>query len=356
VRLASSLSRFARYTKIDLLLHQLASSYSPHDLCTGVRQMADLKAADNETLMHYLVRLIDRKYTHLTELPSDFPSLQQAARESIKQTLADLVALNNAVELVKPEFEAQTSPGDPFASMMRDFYTKAHEQLQATREDLNRIQDEYKGLLKYFGEAETTDFQDFMGNLVFLCTIFQKACDDNARKEQLILEAAKNAERKRRTVRHAESNDRSIAHSRARHDRWNARREPAEHQDHKTRSLVHRVKMCSTVLSAACVRVEHSAGATRSSPSTLSSAAPARSRCRAEYLSAPPRNESLPPPPPLPHQQAPPTCNTTTTTLPIHPIVHIYRVSSIPFHSIQYFPLDKANLRFHKVQTPIRKA
>ena len=228
MRLASSLSRFARYTKIDLLLHQLASSsYSPHDLCTAVRQMADLKAADNETLMHYLVRLIDRKYTHLTELPSDFPSLQQAARESIKQTLADLVALNNAVELVKPEFEAQTSPGDPFASMMRDFYTKAHEQLQATREDLNRIQDEYKGLLKYFGEAETTDFQDFMGNLVFLCTIFQKACDDNARKEQLILEAAKNAERKRRTVRHAESNDRSIAHSLTRSARQMERKKGA---------------------------------------------------------------------------------------------------------------------------------
>jgi hypothetical protein len=58
----------------------------------------------------------------------------------------------------------------------------------------------YKAVCKYFGEKDTTDYQDFMANLQFLCSMFEKARQDNERKRQAILEAAKAAERKRLAV------------------------------------------------------------------------------------------------------------------------------------------------------------
>jgi hypothetical protein len=89
--------------------------------------MTELKSYDNtDTLMHYMANLIETKYPQLLNLSADFPSLEQAARESIKQTVADLTMLSTAVEAVKTEIELQNAPGDLFGAAMQISLIRTH--------------------------------------------------------------------------------------------------------------------------------------------------------------------------------------------------------------------------------------
>jgi len=161
-------------------------------------KLADVKTTDNTmTMMNYIVMLCEKKYPELVDLQSDFPHLDDAVRESISQTAADLSKLTGEVNLINGELD-KCDPSDKFKHKLGPFYDKASVQVERIKKQLDELQDEAKEVISFFGEnPSSTDFQAFTGNVQRFLQSYDKAKKDNERIRQQAEKAAKAEERKK---------------------------------------------------------------------------------------------------------------------------------------------------------------
>jgi len=166
-------------------------------------KITEVRASDNKTnMLNYLANLCETKdkYKDLLNIQDDFPHLQDACRESIPQAQSDLNKLKGELSQVEGALKsAPDEPGDPFVKIMTAFHSKANERLTETLELHNKLEQDYKDLLTYFGEAPATDSQTLFNNLNAFLTSFDKAQKDNVKRKQLA-EKQKLAEQRRKEM------------------------------------------------------------------------------------------------------------------------------------------------------------
>uniref|UniRef100_A0A674BQN9 Formin like 1 n=1 Tax=Salmo trutta TaxID=8032 RepID=A0A674BQN9_SALTR len=114
--------------------------------------LLDTKSTDRkQTLLHFIVSIIQEKYPELQAFHSELHFMNKAALVSLDSILQDVCALERGMEVTRKEFAVQED--NP---VLQDFLTSNNDLLDSVVEDGKTAQDVYESTVKYFGENPKT--------------------------------------------------------------------------------------------------------------------------------------------------------------------------------------------------------
>lgn len=114
--------------------------------------LLDTKSTDRkQTLMHFIVNIIQERYPELQSFPTELHFLDKAALVSVDSILQDLQALERGMEGTKREFSIEKDN-----LVLQRFLNTNVELLNGLVADGKTAQDAYDSAVEYFGENPKT--------------------------------------------------------------------------------------------------------------------------------------------------------------------------------------------------------
>ncbi|KAM6449793.1 formin-like protein 1 isoform 3-T3 [Liasis olivaceus] len=137
--------------------------------------LLDMKSTDRkQTLLHYIVRVIQEKYPDLLNFSSDLHFLDKAGTVSLDSVLQDVRSLQRGMELARKEFMRQDD-----SIVLKDFLKTNTEMMEKLQADSKTAQEAYESTVEYFGEnPKTTPPTMFFPTFVRFIKAYQKAEED----------------------------------------------------------------------------------------------------------------------------------------------------------------------------------
>uniref|UniRef100_A0A670IXW1 Formin like 1 n=1 Tax=Podarcis muralis TaxID=64176 RepID=A0A670IXW1_PODMU len=137
--------------------------------------LLDMKSTDRkQTLLHYIVRVIQEKYSDLTNFANDLHFLEKAAAVSLDSVLQDVRGLQKGMELTRKEFMRQDD-----SAVLKDFLKANTEVMEKLQADGKTAQEAYESTVEYFGEnPKTTPPTMFFPTFVRFVKAYKKAEED----------------------------------------------------------------------------------------------------------------------------------------------------------------------------------
>ncbi|XP_053119137.1 formin-like protein 1 isoform X3 [Hemicordylus capensis] len=137
--------------------------------------LLDMKSTDRkQTLLHYIVRVIQEKYPDLTNFSSDLHFLDKAGTASLDSVLQDVRGLQRGMELTRKEFMRQDD-----SAVLKDFLKANTEVMEKLQADSKTAQEAYESTVEYFGEnPKTTPPTMFFPTFVRFVKAYKKAEED----------------------------------------------------------------------------------------------------------------------------------------------------------------------------------
>ncbi|XP_062517529.1 formin-like protein 3 isoform X2 [Corticium candelabrum] len=110
--------------------------------------LVDVRSTDRkQTLLEYLVTIIQDKFPDVADFPSELQFLEKASTVSLEAIVADVNELSVSMQLARKEHELQ-----PENNVLKNFLSNAEVKLKGLGEDVERAASVYKQALTYFGE------------------------------------------------------------------------------------------------------------------------------------------------------------------------------------------------------------
>ncbi|CAG8710518.1 11075_t:CDS:2 [Acaulospora morrowiae] len=164
-------------------------------------KIQETKALDNNpkgaaTLLHYLVLTLEDTQKDLLTFMDELKHLEAAARISVVTVVGSVASLVSGIESIKEEIsilkKSKLSPkGDIFCETMEDFVKKFEPTIESINEFTEKLEEELKQLLIYYGEdPATTKPEEFFGMILSFSKAFTAAKHENEK-------ARKRAEKER---------------------------------------------------------------------------------------------------------------------------------------------------------------
>uniref|UniRef100_A0A8C7FFR5 Formin like 1 n=1 Tax=Oncorhynchus kisutch TaxID=8019 RepID=A0A8C7FFR5_ONCKI len=114
--------------------------------------LLDTKSTDRrQTLLHFIVNIIQEKYPELQTFHSELYFLDKAALVSLDSILQDVRALERGMEVTRKEFAIHEDN-----SVLQEFLTSNNDLLDSVVGDGKTAQDVYESVVEYFGENPKT--------------------------------------------------------------------------------------------------------------------------------------------------------------------------------------------------------
>lgn len=114
--------------------------------------LLETKSTDRkQTLLHYLVRVINEKYAHLVGFHSELHFLEKAGTVSLDALLSDVRALQTGMEQTQKEFTKQDD-----CRTLKDFLKSSMDKMSQLSADAKTAQEAYETVVGYFGENSKT--------------------------------------------------------------------------------------------------------------------------------------------------------------------------------------------------------
>ncbi|KAF7239148.1 Formin-like protein 1 [Varanus komodoensis] len=137
--------------------------------------LLDMKSTDRkQTLLHYIVRVIQEKYPELTNFSSELHFLDKAGTVSLDSVLQDVRGLQKGMELTRKEFMRQDD-----SAVLKDFLKVNTEVMEKLQADSKTAQEAYESTVEYFGEnAKTTPPTMFFPTFMRFIKAYKKAEED----------------------------------------------------------------------------------------------------------------------------------------------------------------------------------
>uniref|UniRef100_A0A8C7FGE6 Formin like 1 n=1 Tax=Oncorhynchus kisutch TaxID=8019 RepID=A0A8C7FGE6_ONCKI len=147
--------------------------------------LLDTKSTDRrQTLLHFIVNIIQEKYPELQTFHSELYFLDKAALVSLDSILQDVRALERGMEVTRKEFAIHEDN-----SVLQEFLTSNNDLLDSVVGDGKTAQDVYESVVEYFGEnPKTTPPSMFFPVFVRFIKAYKQAEQENEqRKKQDVL-------------------------------------------------------------------------------------------------------------------------------------------------------------------------
>ncbi|KAM4524350.1 formin-like protein 1 isoform 2-T2 [Odontesthes bonariensis] len=143
--------------------------------------LLDTKSTDRkQTLLHFIVSIIQERYPELLSFHTDLHFLDKAALVSIDSVLQDVRALDRGMEVTRREFSAESD--NP---VLQRFLSSNAELLESLIADGLTAQDVYESVVEYFGEnARTTPPSMFFPVFVRFIKAFKQAEQENEQRKK----------------------------------------------------------------------------------------------------------------------------------------------------------------------------
>ncbi|XP_039187254.1 formin-like protein 1 isoform X2 [Crotalus tigris] len=137
--------------------------------------LLDMKSTNRkQTLLHYIVRVIQEKYSDLLNFSSELHFLDKAGTVSLDSVLQDVRSLQQGMELARKEFMRQDD-----SIVLKDFLKMNIEMMEKLQADSKTAQEAYESTVEYFGEnPKTTPPTMFFPTFVRFIKAYQKAEED----------------------------------------------------------------------------------------------------------------------------------------------------------------------------------
>ncbi|ROI16387.1 Formin-like protein 3 [Anabarilius grahami] len=110
--------------------------------------LLDMKSTDRrQTLLHFIVSIIQEKYPQLHNFHTELHFLDKAALVSLDSILADVQSLEKGMEVVRKEFQQQKDN-----TVLKNFMSNNGSLLDTVVKDSKTTQEVYHSVVEYFGE------------------------------------------------------------------------------------------------------------------------------------------------------------------------------------------------------------
>uniref|UniRef100_A0A8C5WZP8 Formin like 1 n=1 Tax=Laticauda laticaudata TaxID=8630 RepID=A0A8C5WZP8_LATLA len=114
--------------------------------------LLDMKSTDRkQTLLHYIVRVIQEKYPEFLNFSNELHFLDKAGTVSLDSVLQDVRSLQQGMELARKEFMRQDD-----SVILKDFLKTNTEMMEKLQTDSKTAQEAYESTVEYFGENPKT--------------------------------------------------------------------------------------------------------------------------------------------------------------------------------------------------------
>ncbi|XP_025063122.1 formin-like protein 1 isoform X2 [Alligator sinensis] len=114
--------------------------------------LLEMKSTDRkQTLLHYMVRVINDKYPELTGFHTELHFLDKAGTVSLDSMLQDVRSLQQGMELTRKEFMRQDD-----SQVLKDFLKANTEVMEKLQTDGKTAKEAYESVVEYFGENPKT--------------------------------------------------------------------------------------------------------------------------------------------------------------------------------------------------------
>ncbi|XP_058862608.1 formin-like protein 1 isoform X2 [Acipenser ruthenus] len=144
--------------------------------------LLDTKSTDRkQTLLHFIVNIIQEKYPELSSFHTELHFVDKAAAVSLDSVVQDVRSLHRGMELTRKEFMVQDDN-----VVLKGFLKSNSEVLDTLQTDCTTGQEAYESLVEYFGEnPKTTPPSVFFPVIVrFIKAYKQAELDIDLRKKQ----------------------------------------------------------------------------------------------------------------------------------------------------------------------------
>ncbi|KAJ8364623.1 hypothetical protein SKAU_G00134540 [Synaphobranchus kaupii] len=144
--------------------------------------LLDTKSTDRrQTLLHFIVSIIQQKYPELQAFHTELHFVDKAALVSLDSILQDLRSLEKGMELTRKEFMVQDD--NP---VLKEFLKSSNQLLDTLVNDGKTAQEAYNSVVEYFGEnPKTTPPSMFFPVFVrFIKAYKQAESENNQRKKK----------------------------------------------------------------------------------------------------------------------------------------------------------------------------
>ncbi|XP_046888077.1 formin-like protein 1 isoform X1 [Hypomesus transpacificus] len=143
--------------------------------------LLDTKSTDRkQTLLHFIVSVIHKKYPELRSFHTELHFMDKAALVSLDSILQDVRALKKGMEVTRVEF---TIEGDN--PVLQEFLNRNNDLLDSIVTDGKTAQDVYDSAVEYFGEnPQTTPPSMFFPAFVRFIKAYKQAEQDNEQRNK----------------------------------------------------------------------------------------------------------------------------------------------------------------------------
>uniref|UniRef100_A0A7N6C370 Dishevelled associated activator of morphogenesis 1b n=1 Tax=Anabas testudineus TaxID=64144 RepID=A0A7N6C370_ANATE len=153
---------------------------------SSLNKIADTKSSidKNITLLHYLITILEKKYTKVLKFQEDLQNIPEAAKVNMTELEKDICNLRSGLKSVESELEYQKQRpqehGDKFVSVVSQFITVASFSFSDVEDSLTEAKELFQRAVKHFGEdASKMQPDEFFGIFDQFLQSFTEAQQEN---------------------------------------------------------------------------------------------------------------------------------------------------------------------------------
>ena len=152
-----------------------------------------------QTLVHYLVELVEQRYPDLKNFEAELNYLEKASQFSLENILTDVAELEKGMEITRRELEnrlAAAAAKDNRAKVeqnaaLKEFVDQAGSTVKQLRNEANKAQELFKDCAEYFGEnPKMIDANTFFGYFVRFSAVWKTSGLENEKRKKLAAQQA----------------------------------------------------------------------------------------------------------------------------------------------------------------------
>lgn len=149
----------------------------------GLRKLIDVRSPQDSsiTLMHFLADKLEKNFPNLVEVFKEFGPVHTAAKENLQDSLAEVSKLNSGLAPIVNQLSSATC--DPvFKSVLGSFVPSATKKMEIIFKSAEKLQNDYKDMLTFYGEPPTTKSDEFFSILSDFASGLERAQAESKKK------------------------------------------------------------------------------------------------------------------------------------------------------------------------------
>lgn len=145
---------------------------------------------NKNTLLHFIVSVIESKFPDVLHFYEDFPHIDKAARisvDNIRKTIKQLSASCKNVEDDLKNSKTPQSEEDTFVQTMKDFCAESRQQIEILDKMVHQMEKLFKDLADFFSfDMKKYTMEEFFTDLKVFKDAYNAALQDNVREREIL--------------------------------------------------------------------------------------------------------------------------------------------------------------------------